>query len=180
MPAPKGNQFAKRNRGGPGRTPIYSTKLLPIVKGMCEDGATDYEIAERLGISKETLRSWRFRYEEFRNAMTLGRQGMLERVKSAYFSRAVGYTYKSEKVQILANGTVVRTPIVEHVPPDTGAAWNLMKNLEPNAWRDKNETKVEGSFNWAELVNLSMKQREAKAEAAKLIEAQANQAENEE
>jgi uncharacterized protein YjcR len=77
MPAPKGNQFAIGNRGGPGRKPIYSAKLLPIVKGMCEDGATDYEIAERLGISKETLRSWRFRYEEFRNAMTLGRQGCL-------------------------------------------------------------------------------------------------------
>ena len=97
--------------------------------------------------------------------MTLGRQVMLERAKSAYFSRAVGYSYKSEKVHILANGTVVRTPIVEHVPPDTGAAWNLMKNLEPNAWRDKNETKVEGSFNWAEFVELSMQQREAKAEA---------------
>ena len=173
MPAPKGNQFAKGNRGGLGRKPIYSAKLLPIVKGMCEDGATDYEIAKRLSISKETLRSWRFRYEEFRNAMTLGRQGMLERVKSAYFSRAVGYTYESEKVQILANGTVVRVPIVEHVPPDTGAAWNLMKNLEPNARRDKNETKVEGSFNLADIVELSMQRREAKA--TKLIEVQANQ-----
>jgi hypothetical protein len=95
---------------------------------------------------------------------------MLERVKSAYF----------EKVQILANGTVVRVPIVEHVPPDTGAAWNLMKNLEPNVWRDKNETKVEGSFNLADIVELSMLRREAKAEQAKLIEGQANHAENEE
>jgi chloramphenicol 3-O-phosphotransferase len=124
--------------------------------------------------------AWRFRHEEFRNAMTLGRQGMLERVKSAYFSRAVGYTYESEKVQILANGTVVRAPIVEHVPPDTSAAWNLMKNLEPHVWRDKIETQVNNTFSLVDLVALSMEPRAKKAEQAKVIEVQANRAEKEE
>jgi hypothetical protein len=64
----------------------------------------------------------------------------------------------------------VRVPILEHVPPDTGAAWNLMKNLEPDAWRDKIETQVNNTFSLADLVALSMEQRARKAEQAKLTQ----------
>jgi hypothetical protein len=95
--APRGNRNAEGNRGG-GRKPIYSVKLLPIVEGMASDGATDFEIASRLGISKETSRWWRWEHIEFANAMNVGRGAMVERAKASLFHRAIGYSFPSEKV----------------------------------------------------------------------------------
>ena len=175
MPAPKGNRNAKGNRGGPGRTPVYSEKLIPIVRAMALYGTPDQEIAAAIGISKETLRWWRNEHIEFANGTRVTDDEMAEAARTSLFRRAIGFTYKTEKV--FANG--FRAKVTEYLPPDVNAAFKILQAYDKKqAFREK--TEVKNSFNWAELVELSMKQREAKAEAAKLIEAQANQAENEE
>jgi hypothetical protein len=50
----------------------------------------------------------------------------------------------------------------------------------PIPWRERTERKNEHRFSLANLVGLSMTQREREAEQANLIEAQTCQAENEE
>ncbi len=170
--APKGNKNALGNRGG-GRKPIYSAKLLPIVLGMASDGATDFEIAGRLGISKETLRWWRWEHVEFANAMKVGREAMVERAKASLFHRAVGYSFRSEKV-FQSQGAIIRAPIIEHIPPDVTAAKMILQAYDTeDVWRDKRDVKGESTFSLADLIAMSWEQREAKraAEAeGKLIE----------
>src|SRR5271155_2042407 len=102
MPAPKGNQTAKGNRGGPGRTPLYSENLIPIVRTMALHGASDQEIADAIGVSRETLRWWRHRHIEFANGIRITDDEMAEAARSSLFRRAMGFTYKSEK--LFANG----------------------------------------------------------------------------
>lgn len=177
MSAPRGNQNAKGNRGGTGRPPVYSEKLLPIVQGMVSDGATEFEIAKRLGVSYNTLRWWRAEHVEFSNAMKLGREAMVARVKSSLYHRAVGYNYNAEKI-VTGGGVVQRVPIVEHIPPDVTAAKAILQAYDSeDVWREKKEVKAENTFSLATLVNISIKQREERARQAALIEAKPESAE---
>jgi hypothetical protein len=43
------------------------------------------------------------------------------RVKRSLYSRAVGYSFNSEKIFCNKDGEVTRVPIVQHVPPDVTA-----------------------------------------------------------
>jgi CheY-like chemotaxis protein len=51
-------------------------------------------------------------------------------------SRAVGYSFNSEKIFCNKDGEVTRVPIVEHVPPDVTAQIFWLKNRKPTEWRD--------------------------------------------
>lgn len=173
MPAPKGNQNAKGNRGGPGRAPVYSEKLIPIVRTMASHGASDEEIAHAIGISRETLRWWRHEHIEFANGTRVTDEEMAEAARSSLFRRAMGFTYKSEKV--FANG--FRAKVTEYLPPDVNAAFKILQAYDKKqAFREKTETPP--AFNLADIVELSMQRRERRAEQAKPIEVEASQAEN--
>ena len=138
-----------------GRKPVYSGKLLPIVRGMASDGATDFEIASRLGVSKETLRWWRWEHIEFSNAMRVGRDAMVERANASLFHRAVGYSFRSEKV-FQSQGAIIRAPIIEHIPPDVTAAKMILQAYDTeDVWRDKRDVKSESTFSLADLIAMS-------------------------
>ena len=140
MPAPKGNQHAKGNRGG-GRPTLYSPRYPKIVQGLCELGATDREIADKLDISVSTLNSWRATHVEFSDALTVGKEKADERVARALFNRAVGYSFDSEKV-FHSNGIITRIATVEHVPPDPKAAMDWLKNRRKGEWSDKTDATI--------------------------------------
>ena len=57
------------------------------------------------------------------------------RVEQSLYQRAVGYSFKSEKI-FYKDGEVTRVPIVEHVPPDVTAQIFWLKNRDPARWRD--------------------------------------------
>jgi hypothetical protein len=179
MPAPKGNRNAKGNRGGPGRPPVYSARIPGIVCGLRERGGTEREIAAVLGISDRTLRRWAAEHIEFSSALSVSNETMVKRARESLFERAAGYSYESEKV-FQFQGEIIRAKTIEHVPPDATAALRILERLDPDTWRERTGVDAKHTFNWAHMVELSMQRREREAEQAKLIEAQANQAENEE
>jgi transcriptional regulator with XRE-family HTH domain len=184
MPAPKGNKNAKGNRGGRGGAAqkfVYSQKLIPLVKLMVLHGATDKEIADAIGISRETLRWWRFEHVEFANGIRVTNEEMAEVARASLFRRAIGYTFECEKV-FQFQGSIIRAATKEHVPPDVNAALRILQAYDrEQVWREKTDAKVNNTFSLADLVALSMEQRARKAaEQAKLIEAQANRPENDE
>jgi hypothetical protein len=154
--------------------------MLVKIYGASSEGAKGrYSPAECIGAQKHRIEG----KPDMKHVSTSysERANLTMRMHNRRFTRLTkAFSKKFENHAHMVNGTVVRVPILEHVPPDTGAAWNLMKNLEPDAWRDKIETQVNNTFSLADLVALSMQQRARKAEQAKLIEVQANQAENEE
>lgn len=142
MPAPRGNRNAVGNKGG-GRDSGYKPEFAAIAAKACELGATNHEIGQMLGVSSATIIAWCHRYVEFSDAVTCGKDKADERVQRSLFNRAVGYTYESEKV-FQFQGQIVRTPTVEHVPPDPSAAMNWLKNRRPQEWRDKQDHEVFG------------------------------------
>jgi hypothetical protein len=57
-------------------------------------------------------------------------------MERSLYSRAVGYSFNSEKIFCNKDGEVTRVPIVEHVPPDVTAQIFWLKNRDPANWRD--------------------------------------------
>ena len=53
-PPPKGNPRAKGNRGD-GRPSLYKPQYAAIAKRMCEQGATNSNLADRFGVSISTM-----------------------------------------------------------------------------------------------------------------------------
>jgi hypothetical protein len=57
-------------------------------------------------------------------------------VERSLYSRAVGYSFNSEKIFCNKDGEVTRVPIIEHGPPDVTAQIFWLKNRKPTEWRD--------------------------------------------
>jgi len=110
---------------------------------MCQQGATDREVAQRLEIAEGTLYRWRHEHPEFREALRLGKESADDRVEKALYNRAVGYSFDSIKI-MQHDGEVIVEPYVEHVPPDVGAAKLWLTNRRGEKWRDKTSTELSG------------------------------------
>lgn len=132
-----------------GRPPEYDPSFNEQAAKLCKLGATDFELADFFGVTTRTIYRWKNTHEGFCQAVIAGKDSADERVVRALFNRAVGYSYESEKI-FNDKGNVVRASCVEHVPPDSGAAFNWLKNRRPDEWRDKKEVdnnlKAEGSL----------------------------------
>lgn len=117
----------------------YKVEYIKVAQKLCELGATDYEIAEALGVTKKTLYSWKTSNPKFAEAFTLGKQKSDDRVEHSLYAKATGYTFESEKI-FQFQGQVVRASCIEHVPPDTTACIFWLKNRRPETYRAQENT----------------------------------------
>jgi hypothetical protein len=127
-----------RKRGQP---TSYKPEFAEQAAKLCELGATDQELATFFKVSLSTVYLWRNTHAEFSEAVIAGKDKADARVERAFFGRAVGYSYQSEKV-FLNKGKIVRAKVTEHVPADAGAALNWLKNRKPDMWREKSELEL--------------------------------------
>ena len=127
-----------------GRPTKFKPEMVRQAGLLASRGMTDFEIAEFFGISDRTYYRWMGRHPEFCQAVTLGKELPNQRVKRALYSRAVGYSYNSEKI-FSHQGSISRTQCVEHVPPDVTAAKMWLTNRDPEQWRDKTEIEAKGT-----------------------------------
>lgn len=120
-----------------GRPPEYQASYAEEAARLCAaQASTDVDLADHFEVSIGTIYRWKTKYPEFSKALKVGKAESDDRVERSLYERAVGYTFDSEKIQVLRDGTVVRVPIREHVPPDTTAQIFWLKNRRPDLWRD--------------------------------------------
>lgn len=143
MPAPKGNQNAKGNKGG-GAPSLYQPKFAEMAQKACLAGFTDMELADLLGVSVRTINAWKIEHVEFGAALKAGKAVADERVERSLFARANGYEHDEVDIRVVG-GTIVQTPIRKYYPPDTTAAIFWLKNRRPDLWRDKTDVNHSGS-----------------------------------
>lgn len=136
MPAPKGNDYAKGNKGGVGGPEVWDEKNIPIAQAMAELGATNTEIGKALGVAESTIRYWQGKHKDFAAALKLGKDKSDDRVERSLFERAMGYTHAEDKI-FMHEGEPVVVPTVKHYPPDATSAIFWLKNRRPDEWREK-------------------------------------------
>jgi AcrR family transcriptional regulator len=144
-----------------GRPTDYRPAFVEKAGKLFAGGSTVYEVANYLGIAVSTIYKWFGEHADFAEACRLGRETADQRIEHSLYHRANGYSFESERV-FQFQGQIVRASVVEHVPPDTGAAIFWLKNRRPKEWREKQELEHSGTLTLEELVLASMKKDEEK------------------
>lgn len=110
---------------------------LLIIEGWARDGLTEAQIAHNIGISHQTLCTWKDRFKEILEALKRGKAPVDIEVENALLKRALGYSYDEIKTVMKDGVEVERTITRKTVPPDTTAQIFWLKNRKPAQWRDK-------------------------------------------
>jgi hypothetical protein len=116
-------------------------KLIAQARKLCEQGATNGDLARAFGVAISTIKSWRAVQPEFQAAVKVGKQIADDRAEQALYERAVGYDYD--------DGTKRGKPVIKHMPPDVGALRTWLFNRRPDRWKDKAEITTR-SGGWAD------------------------------
>lgn len=128
-----------------GRPTEYKAEYVTRVLEMAERGATDFEIADSLGVSVRTLYRWKAEREDFRHSLKIAKDIADERVVRSLYQRAIGYEQDSIKIFMPAGSDKpVIAEYVEKIAPDTTACIFWLKNRNQKEWRDRIETEVSG------------------------------------
>ena len=130
----------------------YETHVAPRleeIKDWVRNGATDKEIANRLGISEDSFYQYKKQFSEFSESLKESKEIVDAKVENALFERAMGgkvtlkRPYKVKRT-IFQNGKKVReeeemvmADYEEYVIPDTTAQIFWLKNRRPDKWREK-------------------------------------------
>src|SRR5260370_7091715 len=103
-------------------------------------GLTDQQLADFLGISSETLYSWKISYPEFRESITRGKIEADAHVAEALYRRACGYNQPAVKIFMPSGPSEpVYAPYTKHYPPDTKAALRWLMNRQPDPLRERHQ-----------------------------------------
>lgn len=121
----------------------YETHVAPRleeVKDWCRNGATDEEIAKRLGISYSSFKEYKKEFSAFSATLKESKDIVDSQVESALLKRALGYDYEEITQERNDKGQLVVTKIVhKQVVPDTTAQIFWLKNRRPDKWKEKSQ-----------------------------------------
>lgn len=90
------------------------------LQGWARDGLTDEQIAQNIGIRRETLYDWKKKYDNFSNALKQGKEVVDIQVENALLKAAL-------------EGNIT-------------AQIFWLKNRKPKEWRDKQEMSIDGNM----------------------------------
>lgn len=122
------------------------------IEGWARDGLTDEQIAENMGIRRETLYEWKKKYPNISNTLKRGKEIVDRQVENALLKRALGYKYDEVTKELIENKDtgemeLKTTKIVtKEVVPDTTAQIFWLKNRKPNDWREKRDVEMSGEL----------------------------------
>lgn len=109
---------------------------LTLLAGWARDGLTDEQIAQNMGICRDTLIEWKKKYPDISDTLKKGKEVVDIQVENALLKRALGYSYIESSTE--NSGNSVKQKITQkHVAPDVTALIFWLKNRRPDKWRDK-------------------------------------------
>lgn len=129
-----------------------SPEGLLKLEGWARDGLTDEQIAQNIGVHRDTLIEWKKKYSDISDTLKKGKEIVDIQVENALLKRALGYSYDEITREQVVNEktgekTMEVTKIVKkEIVPDTTAQIFWLKNRRPDKWRDKQDVQVSGTL----------------------------------
>lgn len=83
-----------------GRKNKYETHVVPFFDTILEwlkNGATERQIAEKLGIAYSTFNDYKIKYPELMELLEKGRRNLVAELRGALVKKALGYEYNESK-----------------------------------------------------------------------------------
>lgn len=127
-----------------GRHTLYKPEYNRQVQVLAEKGFIDREIAKIFGVTEQTVNNWKIEFPLFFESLKKGKAIADQRVVQGLYERATGYSHPDIHITSYL-GTVEKTEIIKHYPPDPTAAIFWLKNRDPANWRDKQEHIIDAS-----------------------------------
>ena len=110
-------------------------------------GATQKEVAEKLGVSLSTLKDMKGKHPALLTALEAPKGYVDDLVEAALFKRCTGYDYEEvTKWQTIGrNGELLwlEKKTKKHLPPDPSSVQFWLTNRRPQEWKRMPETKAE-------------------------------------
>ena len=140
-----------------GRKSKYETHILPyleLVEAWFRDGATEREIAKKLGVAYSTFQTYKTEFPDFSDSLKKSKELADVQVENALFKSATGYEYEEVRTEYIENGKQGQrgnirnndtgtcrkvTRITKVVQGDVTAQIFWLKNRLPDKWRDRKE-----------------------------------------
>ena len=119
---------------------VQGEGLLKIEE-MLKQGLFDKQIAEAIGVTPQTLCNWKNRFELLNFVWKKCRHIALKEVENATFKSACGY-YVTEQI---IDSTGKKRAVKRWIPGSTGDRALLLKNWDPDNYKDKREMTVDGA-----------------------------------
>lgn len=132
-------------------------------------GHTDEEIADLLGIHRDTLLHWKSEHPSFAKALRSARTDAYVDVVRAVHRAAKGYRHRETKLHVIA-GKVQKTEVARVYPPSMDAAKLLLSNRQGDRWR-ANTASDSGTLNLSLILERAGLGDDAKPVAAKVLPA---------
>lgn len=127
---------------------------LSLLSAWARDGATDEDIAKKIGISRSTLTDWKGRFPAISAALKKNKEIADIAIENELYGSCKGRTVKVKKpikvkkVRVTENKERFETEVIEYadeevyIPPNTTAQIFWLKNRRPDKWRDRPEEKA--------------------------------------
>lgn len=138
--------MAKSRKGVGGRKSKYESHVLPHfdqIEKWLNNGATEKQIADSLGIAESTLHEYKNKYPEFLELFKKKRTALIEDLRGAIVKRAMGYDYE-ETTTTIRQEKGKQVQVVEkkrkHMPPDVAALNLALKNYDEEWHNDDMHT----------------------------------------
>lgn len=116
-----------------GRKSKYETDVkshFTQIKEWLENGATERQVAENLGIGYSTFNRYKGEKEELRELIKKSRQSVVLKLRGALIKKALGFEYQEAKI---VDG--VKTEInIKYALPDVAAINLALKNYDKENW----------------------------------------------
>lgn len=122
---------------------------LILITGWARDGLSEEQIAHNIGVSRNTLTTWKGKFPEVAEALRKGREVIDYEVENALVKRALGYRYKELTYERVWNEKLERyikvntKTITKEVAPDVGAICFWLKNRRPKNWKDRPDLQMD-------------------------------------
>ena len=109
------------------------------LEGWARDGLTDEQIAQNIGVCRDTLIEWKKKYSDISHALKKGKEVVDYKVENALLKRAIGYKYIETKTTTESGVVTEVTNTTTQDLPDVTAQIFWLKNRKPDMWKDKRE-----------------------------------------
>lgn len=128
--------MAKGNKGGrPSK--LQDEMSIRFAAYLAGEGKTDKQIAEKLGVTEQTINNWKHAAPQFFESLKAEKEKADAAVEKALYQRAIGYTCKDTKFATHEGMITDEKEYDKHYPPDVVAQIFWLKNRQPKKWREK-------------------------------------------
>jgi len=146
----KAKQVKKADgRGRRNKWPTHVKPRLETIKAWRRKGLTEQEICKGLDVAVCTFATYKNKYPELVEALSISKADADGQVENALFKRAVGYTFEETETHVTQRGDgtekIVRVKkTLKHVEPNTTAMMAYLLNRVSKDWQNKSRHELSG------------------------------------